>query len=83
MQGMIIGKVLSSSDFKFFKYSSFRPASGKVPAGTIKKIVDQIDYLRENGITSEDYGKMLVAVEDSERKSSRNFCKFIRDMKQV
>lgn len=58
MQGMIVGKILSTDDFKFFRYLSFHPATRKTPAGTIKKIVDQIDYLRENGIASDDYEKV-------------------------
>ena len=73
MQGMIIGKVLSTHDFKFFRYLPSRSGSDKVPAGTIKKIVDQIDYLRENGISSEDYEKMVMAADDSERRKLEEF----------
>ena len=43
------------------------------PPGTIKRIVDQIDFLRENGIASEDYEKMLVAAEESERNKLSEF----------
>ena len=75
MQGMIVSEVLSNSDFKFFRYLSFRPGGrrGVAPPGTIKKIVDQIDYLRENGITPDDYRKMLVGAEESERPKLEEF----------
>jgi ATP-dependent helicase/nuclease subunit B len=75
MQGMIVSEILSNDDFKFFRYLSFRPGGrkGVAPTGTIKKIVDQIDYLRENGITSEDYAKLLVAAEESERNKLSEF----------
>ena len=82
MQGMIVGKILFNDNFKFFRYSSFHPAGGKVPAGTIKKIVDQIDYLRENGISSEDYEKMLAATDDSERQKLEEFLRIYKEYEE-
>ena len=75
LQGMIVSEILSSDEFKFFRYLSYRPGGrkGVAPAGTIKKIVDQIDYLRENGILPEDYEKLLVAAEESERHKLEEF----------
>jgi ATP-dependent helicase/nuclease subunit B len=81
MQGMIVSEILSKDDFKFFRYLSFRPGGrkGVAPAGTIKKIVDQIDYLRENGIAAEDYRKMLVAAEESERNKLSEFLRIYQE----
>ncbi len=75
MQGMIVSEILAKDDFKFFRYLSSRHGGrkGVAPAGTIKRIVDQIDFLRENGIASEDYEKMLVAAEESERNKLSEF----------
>ncbi len=77
MQGMLVSGIISSGDFKFFKYASFRPGArrGVAPAGTIKKVVDQIDYLKENGITPQDYKLMLSASEESERQKLEEFLK--------
>jgi ATP-dependent helicase/nuclease subunit B len=72
-QGMMIGKILLENNFKFFKYDSSYFDRGKIPAGTIKKIVDQIDYLRENGIRSHDFEKMILAAGDSEKEKLQEF----------
>ncbi|HUI28881.1 MAG TPA: PD-(D/E)XK nuclease family protein [Candidatus Acidoferrales bacterium] len=81
MQGMIVGEILSKDDFKFFRYLSFRPGGrkGVAPAGTIKRIVDQIDYLRENGISPDDYGKTLVAAEESESRKLEEFLRIFEE----
>lgn len=75
MQGMIVARVLSEGEFKFFRYASFRPGArkGVAPIGTIKKIVDQIDYLEENGITPEDYQTMASAAQESEKLKLEEF----------
>lgn len=89
MQGMMVARILSrrsqisaGDDFKYFRVTRNLPAprasSGRVPAGTIKKIVDQIDYLRENGITPEDYEQMLAAADDSERTKLEEFLRIYR-----
>ncbi len=77
MQGMIVSEILSQGDFRFFRYASYRPGArkGVAPIGTIKKIVDQIGYLRENGITPDDYGTMVTAAEESERLKLAEFHK--------
>ena len=81
MQGMIISLVLSGRDFKFFRYASFRPGArkGVAPIGTIKKIVDQIGYLEENGITPDDYGAMASVAEESERLKLEEFHRIYAD----
>lgn len=81
MQGMIVSEILAKDNFKFFRYLSSRPGGRKgiAPAGTIKKIVDQIDYLRENGIAVEDYQKMLVAAEESERQKLEEFYRIYQE----
>lgn len=81
MQGMIISEILSDDDFIFFRYLSYRPGGrkGVAPAGTIKKIVDQIDYLRENGIAAGDYERTLAAAEDSERNKLSEFLRIYRE----
>ncbi len=75
MQGMLISRILSEGEFKFFRFSSVRTGSkkGVAPAGTIKKIVDQINYLEENGITPGDYKTMLAAAEGSEIQKLGDF----------
>ncbi len=75
MQGMIVSEVLSKGDFRFFRYSSFRPGArrGVAPTGTVKKIVDQIGYLKENGITPGEYATMVSASEDAERLKLEEF----------
>ncbi len=75
MQGMIVSRVLSAGDYKFFRYASYRAGARKgiAPIGTIKKIVDQIGYLKENGITPDDYGKMASVAGDSERLKLEEF----------
>lgn len=86
MQGMLAGRVLAENDFRFFRYASFRPGTrkGAAPVGTIKKIVDQIDYLEENGITPEDYRIMASAAEDSERLKLEEFATIYSEyMKQL
>ncbi len=81
MQGMIVSEILSEDEFKFFRYLSYRPGGrkGVAPAGTIKKIVDQIDYLRENGILPEDYENLLVAAEKSERHKLEEFLRIYEE----
>jgi len=69
MQGMIVAKIFAESNFRFFRNTKSR----STPAGIIKKIVDQIDYLRENGIASEDYRQLLTAADDSERQKLEEF----------
>ncbi|MCL5267013.1 MAG: PD-(D/E)XK nuclease family protein [Bacteroidetes bacterium] len=75
MQGMFVSEVISGGEFRFFKYASFRPGTrkGVAPIGTIKKIVDQIDYLKENGITPEDYEYLVSVSEESERHKLEEF----------
>lgn len=77
MQGMIVGQILSKGDFRFFRYASFRPGARKgiAPIGTVKKIVDQIDYLEENGVSPEDYRIMASASADSERLKLDEFAR--------
>ena len=81
MQGMIVGRVLSEGEYRFFKYASFRPGArkGAAPVGTIKKIVDQIGYLEENGITPEDYRSMASVAEESERLKLEEFYRIYRE----
>lgn len=81
MQGIIVSEILAKDDFKFFRYLSFRPGGrkGVAPAGTIKKLVDQIDYLRENGILPEDYENLLVAAEKSERHKLEEFLRIYEE----
>ncbi len=75
MQGMIASRVLSEGNYRFFKYASSRPGArkGAAPIGTIKKIVDQIGYLEENGISPEDYRTLASAAEESERLKLEEF----------
>ncbi len=75
MQGMLVSEVISGGEFSFFKYASYRPGArkGVAPIGTIKKVVDQIDYLKENGITPEDYKYLVSASEESERHKLEEF----------
>ncbi len=75
MQGMLVSEVISAGDFRFFKYASFRPGArkGVAPIGTIKKVVDQIDYLKENGITPEDFRHLVLASGESERHKLEEF----------
>ncbi len=77
MQGMIISEILSEGDFRFFRYSSARPGArrGVAPVGTIKKIVDQIGYLKENGITPDDYALMASSAESHEKMKLDEFQK--------
>ncbi|HEY9165669.1 MAG TPA: PD-(D/E)XK nuclease family protein [Candidatus Kryptonia bacterium] len=77
LQGMVIDRVISRTDLKFFKFASSRPGTrrGVAPAGTIKKIVDQIGYLKENGITPEDYKLLLSVAEKPERLKLEEFLK--------
>ena len=75
MQGMIAGRVLGEGDYRFFKYASSRRGArkGAAPVGTIKKIVDQIGYLEENGVGPDDYRTLASAAEESERLKLEEF----------
>ncbi len=81
MQGMFVSEVISGGEFRFFKYASFRAGArkGVAPIGTIKRIVDQIDYLKENGITPEDYKYLVSASDESERPKLEEFVKIYSD----
>ena len=81
MQGMFVSEVISGGEFRFFKYVSFRAGArkGVAPVGTIKRIVDQIDYLKENGITPEDYKYLVSASDESERPKLEEFVKIYSD----
>lgn len=87
MQGMIVSEILSrhSRDgFKFFRYTSrgeSRQGSrkGVAPVGTIKKIVDQIDYLKENGITPQDYQLMSLGAGEFEKQKLEEFLEIYSD----
>lgn len=81
MQGMIAGRVIAEGKYRFFKYASFRPGArkGAAPVGTIKKIVDQIGYLEENGISPEDYHTLASAAEESERLKLEEFYGIYRE----
>lgn len=77
MQGIIVGRVLAENEFRFFRYASFRSGArkGVAPVGTIKKIVDQIGYLEENGVTPDDYRTMASTAEESERLKLEEFAR--------
>ncbi len=81
MQGMLIGQILSEGNFRFFRYASFRPGAGKgiAPVGTVKKIVDQIDYLEENGFTPDDYAVMISACSELERPKLEEFARIFSE----
>ncbi len=75
VQGTIISQILADGEFRFFKFAAARPGArkGMAPPGTIKKIVDQITYLEENGITPQDYKTMLAAAEETEIQKLSEF----------
>lgn len=86
MQGMIASRVLAENEFRFFRYASFRPGArkGVAPVGTIKRIIDQIGYLEENGLTPEDYRLMASVSEGPERLKLEEFYRIYDEyMKQL
>lgn len=70
VQGMIIRKILSDTQPEYFFSEE---TSRTVPPGTLKKIVDQISYLKEEGITPEDYNTLIKTAEESERAKLKDF----------
>lgn len=87
MQGMIVSEILSShsrDEFRFFRYA-YRGEShqgsrrGVAPVGTIKKIIDQIDYLKESGITPQDFKFLSSAAGEFERVKLDEFLEIYSD----
>lgn len=70
IQGMIVRKILSDIQPKYFFN---RGTSVPVPPGTLKKVVDQISYLKENGITPEDYNALIKTAGESEQAKLKDF----------
>ncbi|MGC8653664.1 MAG: PD-(D/E)XK nuclease family protein [Candidatus Kryptoniota bacterium] len=70
IQAMIVDKILCDIKPRYFIKEG---TSGHVPPGTLKKIVDQISYLKENGITPEDYNTLIGAADETEWAKLKDF----------